>query len=80
VQTKTSAIVHLLDDVRVNPETRGEQKAVADHVAEKGGAAQFTLQEARNTLRKLSSTSGARRSASSRVSPSSPLEDDRRGM
>src|SRR5207237_5287835 len=53
VQTKTSAIVHLLDDVRINLETLGEQKAVVDHVAEKVAQLEFTLQEARNTLRTL---------------------------
>ena len=53
VQTKANAIVHLLDDVRINLETLGEQKAVVDHVAEKVAQLEFTLQEARNTLRTL---------------------------
>ena len=50
VQTKANAIVHVLDDVRINLETMGEQKAVIDHVAEKVAQLEFTLQEARNTL------------------------------
>ena len=53
VQTKANAIVHVLDDVRVNLETLGEQKAVVDHVAEKVAQLEFMLQEARNTLRTL---------------------------
>ena len=53
VQTKANAIVHVLDDVRINLETLGEQKAVVDHVAEKVAQLEFTLQEARNTLRTL---------------------------
>jgi len=53
VQTKANAIVHVLDDVRINLETLGEQKAVVDHVAEKVAQLDFTLQEARNTLRTL---------------------------
>ena len=43
----------MLDDVRINLETLGEQKAVIDHVAEKVAQLEFTLQEARNTLRTL---------------------------
>ena len=53
MQTKTNAIVHLLDDVRINLETLGEQKAVIDHVAEKVAQLEYMLQEARNTLRTL---------------------------
>ena len=53
VQAKANAIVHLLDDVRINLETLGEQKAVIDHVAEKVAQLEFMLQEARNTLRTL---------------------------
>ncbi len=53
VQTKANAIVHVLDDVRINLETLGEQKAVVDHVAEKVAQLEFMLQEARNTLRTL---------------------------
>jgi hypothetical protein len=53
VQTKANAIVHVLDDVRVNLETLGEQKTVIDHVAEKVAQLDFMLQEARNTLRSL---------------------------
>ena len=46
-------MVHVLDDVRVNLETLGEQKAVIDHVAETVARLDFMLQEARNTLRTL---------------------------
>ena len=53
MQTKANAIVHVLDDVRINLETLGEQKAVIDHVAEKVAQLEFMLQEARNTLRTL---------------------------
>ena len=53
MQTKANAIVHVLDDVRINLETLGEQKAVIDHVAEKVAQLEFMLQEARNTLRAL---------------------------
>ena len=53
VQSKANAIAHLLDDVRINLEALGEQKAVVDHVAEKVAQLEFTLQEARNTLRTL---------------------------
>jgi hypothetical protein len=53
VQAKANAIVHLLADVRINLETLGEQKVVIDHVAEKVTQLEFTLQEARNTLRTL---------------------------
>ncbi len=53
MQTKANAIAHLLEDVRLNLETLGEQKAVIDHVAEKAAQLEFMLQEARNTLRTL---------------------------
>ena len=53
METKANAIVHVLDDVRINLETLGEQKAVIDHVAEKVAQLEFMLQEARNTLRTL---------------------------
>jgi chromosome segregation ATPase len=53
VQAKTNAIVHVLDDVRINLETVGEHKAVVDQVAEKIAQLEFMLQEARSTLRTL---------------------------
>jgi hypothetical protein len=53
VQSKTNAIVHVLDDVRINLETVGEHKAVVDQVADKVAQLEFMLQEARNTLRTL---------------------------
>ena len=53
VQTKTSLISNLLDDVRVNLETLGEQKAVIDHVSEKLARVEFAMQEAQTTIRTL---------------------------
>jgi RNA polymerase-binding transcription factor DksA len=53
VQTRTNAITHLLEDVRLNLEALSEQKAVVDHVADKAAQLEFTLQEARTTLRAL---------------------------
>jgi uncharacterized coiled-coil DUF342 family protein len=53
VQTKTSLISNLLEDVRVNLETLGEQKAVIDHVAEKLARLEFMMQEAQTTVRTL---------------------------
>ena len=53
VQTKTSLISNLLEDVRINLETLGEQKAVIDHVSEKLARLDFMMQEAQNTLRTL---------------------------
>ena len=50
VQSKTSLISNLLEDVRVNLEMLGEQKAVIDHVGEKLGRLEFVMQEAQNTL------------------------------
>ena len=42
-----------LEDVRINLETLGEQKAVIDHVGEKLARLEFMMQEAQNTLRTL---------------------------
>ena len=53
VQGKASLISNLLEDVRVNLETLGEQKAVIDHVSEKLARLEFMMQEAQNTLRTL---------------------------
>ncbi len=53
VQAKTSLISNLLEDVRVNLETLGEQKAVIDHVGEKLARLEFIMQEAQNTLHTL---------------------------
>jgi hypothetical protein len=50
VEAKVNGITHLLDDVRINLETLGEQKVVVDHVAEQ---LETTLLEARNTVRAL---------------------------
>lgn len=53
VQSKTNLISNLLEDVRVNLETLGEQKAVIDHLSEKLVRLEFVMQEAQNTLRML---------------------------
>ena len=47
VHSKTTAVVHMLDDVRIDLETLGEHKAVIDHVAERVQQLEFTLQDAR---------------------------------
>lgn len=54
VQSKTTLISNLLEDVRVNLETVSEQKAMVDHLTEKLSNVQFVMQEAQNTLRMLS--------------------------
>jgi hypothetical protein len=43
----------MLQDINVNLEMLGEQRAVVDHVGEKLARLDFTLQEAHNTLRAL---------------------------
>ena len=43
----------LLDDVRINVETIGEQKTVVDQVAQTAAQLEFKLQEARSILGKL---------------------------
>jgi chromosome segregation ATPase len=53
VHGKATLIANLLEDVRVNLETLGEQKAVIDHVAVKLARLDFMMQEAQNTLRAL---------------------------
>ena len=53
VEAKSAMIANLLEDVRVNLESLGEQKAMVDHVSEKLARADFVLQEAQNTLRSL---------------------------
>jgi chromosome segregation ATPase len=53
VHSKATLIANLLEDVRVNLETLGEQKAVVDHVAVKLARLDFMMQEAQNTLRAL---------------------------
>ena len=50
VENKANAILDLLDDVRINVETIGEQKAVVDRVAQTVAQLEFRLQEARSTL------------------------------
>ena len=53
VQSRANAIANLLDDINVNLEMLGEQKAVIDHVGEKLARLDFMVQEAQNTLRAL---------------------------
>ena len=53
VQTRATAITNLLDDINVNLEMLGEQRAVIDHVGEKLARLDFMVQEAQNTLRAL---------------------------
>lgn len=53
VQTRANAITNLLDDINVNLEMLGEQRAVIDHVGEKLARLDFMVQEAQNTLRAL---------------------------
>lgn len=53
VQTRATAITNLLDDINVNLEMLGEQRAVIDHVGEKLARLDFKVQEAQNTLRAL---------------------------
>jgi hypothetical protein len=43
----------MLQDINLNLEMLGEQRAVVDHVGEKLARLDFTLQEAHNTLRAL---------------------------
>jgi chromosome segregation ATPase len=50
---KTNAIVHLLEDVRVNLEMVSEQKAVIDHVVENVATLDETLRAAQATQRSL---------------------------
>ena len=54
VQSKTTLITNLLEDVRVNLETVGEQKAVVDHIIDRLAKLEFVTVEAQNTLRMLS--------------------------
>ena len=53
VQAHAESVTHLLDDIQVNLEMLGEQRAVVDDVGEKLARLDFTLQEAHNTLRAL---------------------------
>lgn len=50
VENKANAIADLLDDVRINVKTVGEQKAIVDHVAQTAAQMEFKLQEARSIL------------------------------
>ena len=53
VQRKTSGIVNMLMDVRVNLETLSEQKSVIDHVVENLASLNSTVQGAQATLKAL---------------------------
>lgn len=50
VENKASLILDLLDDMRINVETIGEQKAVVDQVAQTAAQLEFKLQEAQRIL------------------------------
>jgi DNA repair exonuclease SbcCD ATPase subunit len=50
VENKANAIADLLDDVRINVKTVGEQKAIVDQVAQTAAQMEFKLQEARSIL------------------------------
>jgi hypothetical protein len=52
-QSRAEGITHMLSDLQVNLEMFGEQRAVIDDVGEKLARLDFTVQEARNTLRAL---------------------------
>ena len=53
VQSRANAITNLLDDINLNLEMVGEQKAMIDHVGEKLARLDFMVQQAQNTLRAL---------------------------
>ncbi|HEX5473024.1 MAG TPA: hypothetical protein VFX12_00060 [Vicinamibacterales bacterium] len=53
VHLKTSVISNMLEDVRLNFETLGEQKAVIDHVMENFNRLAEKVQEAQTTLKSL---------------------------
>jgi len=53
VQSRASAITHMLGDITLNLEMLSEQRAMIDHVGEKLARLDFTVQEAQNTLRAL---------------------------
>ncbi len=53
VQVKTTVITNMLEDVRLNLETLGEQKAVVDHVMESVTRLGERMQEAQTTLKSL---------------------------
>jgi chromosome segregation ATPase len=50
VENKAGVILDLLDDVRINVDTIGEQKAVVEQVAQTAAHLEFKLQEARSIL------------------------------
>ena len=53
VQLKTNAIMHMLEDVRLNMDTLGEHKAVMDHVMADFNRLNELVQESQTTLRAL---------------------------
>ena len=53
MQLKASVITNMLEDVRLNLETLGEQKAVIDHVMDNFTRLNEKVQEAQTTLRSL---------------------------
>jgi hypothetical protein len=53
VHARAAGITHMLDDIDLNLEMLGEQRAVIDEVGEKLARLDFTVREAHNTLRTL---------------------------
>ena len=53
VQLKANVITNMLEDVRLNLETLGEQKAVVDHVMDNFTRLTEKVQEAQTTMRSL---------------------------
>jgi chromosome segregation ATPase len=53
VQARANGIVHMLEDLNVNLDMLGGQRAAVDHAGEKLARLEFTLQEANNTVRAL---------------------------
>ena len=53
VQVKTSVILNMLEDVRLNVETLGEQRAVMDHALESCSRLGEMVRDAQSTMRAL---------------------------
>jgi hypothetical protein len=53
VQVKTSVILNMLEDVRLNVETLGEQRAVMDHAIESCNRLGEMVREAQSTIKGL---------------------------
>jgi hypothetical protein len=53
VQVKTGVILNMLEDVRLNVETLGEQRAVMDHAIESCNRLGEMVREAQSTIKGL---------------------------